>query len=166
MAFLPYPIRHYNYMWAFMKKLLHSRKALFQISDDIVDMLCADGQADGVGVNTLIRQFFGGELAVGGGGRVDDKTLHIGNIGKERENLKGVDKLVGFFLSAFDLECEDGSAAVREVLLIQFVVRVIRQRRMVDLFHLRVVRQELHHFFGVLRMAFQAQGESLNALQQ
>ena len=44
---------------------LHRREALFQVGNDVVDVLRADGQADGVGLDTLIRQLLGAELGVG-----------------------------------------------------------------------------------------------------
>ena len=46
-----------------------------------------------------------------------------------------------------DLESEDGSTAVGEVLLVQRMIRVIRQAGMVDLFHLRVVGKVFHDLF-------------------
>ena len=42
------------------------------IGNDVVDMLGADGQADGVGLDALVQQLLGGELGVSGGGRVGD----------------------------------------------------------------------------------------------
>ena len=35
--------------------LLDSGKALLQIGDDVVDVLCADGEANGVGLNSLVQ---------------------------------------------------------------------------------------------------------------
>ena len=43
---------------------------------------------------------------------------------------------------------------------------MIRQRGVVDLFHLRMVGQELHDLLGVLHMALDAQAQGLGALQQ
>ena len=53
-------------------KLLNRVQSLVQIGEDVVDMLGADGQADGVLVDAHILQLLGGQLGVGGGGRVDD----------------------------------------------------------------------------------------------
>ena len=50
--------------------LLNSRKALFQVCKDIVDVFGADGQADGVGLDGLLQQLLRGQLGVGGGCRI------------------------------------------------------------------------------------------------
>ena len=77
-----------------------------------------------------------------------------------------VDEAVRLGLAARDLKGEDGAAAVREVLLIQRVVRMVRQRRMVDARDLRVRRQPRDNSLRVLRVAVEAQRERLDALQQ
>ena len=51
-------------------------------------MLSADGKTDGVGLNTLICQFFFGKLAVSSGCGMNDKALYIRNIGEQREDFK------------------------------------------------------------------------------
>ena len=58
------------------------------------------------------------------------------------------------------------AAAVGEILLVQGVIRVIGQRGVVDLLHLRMVCQEFDHLLGVLHMALDAQAQGLGALQQ
>ena len=55
-------------------------------------MLGADGQADGVLVDLLLGQLGVGQLAVGGGGRVDNKALHVRHVGQQREDLQVVDE--------------------------------------------------------------------------
>ena len=108
-------------------KLLDSVKSLCQIGDDVVDMLGADRQADRVLLNADVGQFLGGELGMGGGGRVDDQALHISDVRQQREDLQVVDERKGFLLAALDVECKDGRAAVGEILLIQGVVGVVGQ---------------------------------------
>ena len=129
-------------------------------------MLSADGQADGVLIDLLLGQLFVVQLAVGGGSRVDDQTLHISNVCQQGEDLQVIDKLECFLAAAFDVEGEDGCAAVGEILLVQGVIRVIGQRGVVDLLHLRMVCQEFDHLLGVLHMALDAQAQGLGALQQ
>ena len=51
-------------------------------------MLDADTQAYGRGIDVLLFEFLGSHLRVGGGGGVDDQTLHVGNVGEEGENLQ------------------------------------------------------------------------------
>ena len=139
---------------------------LLQIGDDVIDVLGADGQADGVLVDLLLGQLRVGQLAVGGGGRVDDEALDVRHVCQQGEDLQVVDELEGFLTAALNVEGEDGSAAVGEVLLIQGVVGVIRQRGMVDLLDLGMVGQELDDLLGVLHMALDAQAQGLGALQQ
>ena len=85
-------------------------------------MFCADRQPDGAGRNPLICQFLFGQLGMRCGCRMNDQTLDIGNIGQQGEDLQRIDELPGFLLSSLDLKCEDRSAAVREILLIQRMV--------------------------------------------
>ena len=68
-------------------------------------MLGADGQPNRIGLDLLIIQLLLRKLAVGGGRRMDDQAFHIGNVGKERENLQAVNKLMGLLLSAPDFKC-------------------------------------------------------------
>ena len=97
---------------------------------------------------------------------MDNKALHVRHVGQQREDLQVVDEGKGFLAAALDVKGKDGCAAVGEILLVQSVIRVIRQRGVVHLFHLRVVSKELHHLFGVLHMTLDAQAQRLGALQQ
>ena len=98
--------------------------------------------------------------------RVNDKALHVRDVRQQREDFQAVDKLVRFLLPALDVEGEDGRAAVREILLIKLVVRAVRQRRMVDLFYLRVVLQVFDYFLRVFHVSFYSQRQCFQSLQQ
>ncbi len=100
---------------------------LLQVGDDVVDVLGADGEADGVLVDALVLQLGLVQLGVGGGGGVYHQRLHVGHVGQQGKDGQVVDELVGLGLAALDVEGEDGSAAVGEVLLIQGVVGVVGQ---------------------------------------
>ena len=117
-------------------------------------------------MDTLILELLSGQLGVRGGSRVNDKALYVCDVSQQRENLELVDELERSFLAALDVEGEDGSAAVREVLLVQSVIRVLRQRRMVDVLDLRMVLEEFNDLLGVLDMALNAQGQGLGALEE
>ena len=91
-------------------------------------MLGADGQTDGVLVDLLLGQLLIVQLAVGGGSRVDDQALDVGNVGQQGEDFQVVNELECFLAAALDVKGEDGSASVGEILLIQGVIRVIGQR--------------------------------------
>ena len=101
-----------------------------------------------------------------GGRGMDDEGFHIGHIGEEGEDFQRVNELEGFVLAALDLEGEDGTAAVREVLLVRRVVGMVRQGRVIDLGHLRVLGQEVHDFQCVGHVPLDPQGERFQALQE
>ena len=81
---------------------------------------------------------------------MDDERLDIRDIGQQAEDLEMVDELLGRLSAALDLEREDGDTAVREVLLVELVVRMIRQGRMVDLIDMRVLGEVVDDLEGVL----------------
>ena len=56
-----------------MEKISDGCKALFQIGNDVVNMLCADGEADGRLCNALIGKLLLSELRMGRGRRMDDQ---------------------------------------------------------------------------------------------
>ena len=63
--------------------LLHCVEAALQVGKDVVDVLGADGKADGARADILLGQLLLGQLAVGRGGRVDDQALDIRHIGQQ-----------------------------------------------------------------------------------
>ena len=65
---------------------LDGREALFEVRDDVIDVLGADREADGALVDVLIVQFLFGQLGVGRGGRVDDQALDVRDVREERED--------------------------------------------------------------------------------
>ena len=117
-------------------------KTFFQISDDIINVLRANGQADGVRVDVLILQFLHGKLGMGGGGRVNDEALYVRYVGKQRENFQCVDEGVGLLHATLDVKGKDRRSAVREVLFKQRMVGMLRQGGMIDFLHLRVIGQK------------------------
>ena len=84
-------------------------KTGFEVGEDVVDVLSADGQADGVLVDLLLGQFGVVQLAVGGGSRVDDQALHVGHVGQQGEDLQVVDELEGLLAAALDIKGKDGA---------------------------------------------------------
>ena len=141
-------------------------EAPLQVGEDVVDVLCAHRQADGVGPDPLVLQLLWGQLAVGGGGRVDHQALGVGHIGQQGEQLQAVNEPVGLPDAAPDLKGQNGTAPLGKIALVQPVVRVLRQRRVIDPLHQRVPRQIFHHPPGILPVALQPQRQGLNPLQQ
>ena len=129
-------------------------------------MLGADREANGVRLDALLCELFFVELRVRGGSRVDDEGLHVCDVCEQRENFESIDERLCFLSAALDVEREDGSAAVREILLIKLVVRAVRQRRMVDAFDLRVLGKEIDNLQRVLYVALNAQRERFKTLQE
>jgi len=102
-------------------------KALFQIGDNVVDVLGSDGQADRVSMDILLLQLLGAEPGMRRARRVDDQGLDISDIRQQRENLQRVDECVRFLHAALDVKGEDGGTAVGKVFLKQSMVGVLRQ---------------------------------------
>ena len=85
------------------------------------------------------------QLGMGGGSRVDDQRLHIRHIGQQGEQLQRFREPLGLFLGAFQLKSEDGAGPVGEVSIIELLLMPAGQGGMVDLRHLGVMVQIIHH---------------------
>ena len=77
-----------------------------------------------------------------------------------------VDELPSCFLAALDLEGEDRGTAVGEILLVELMVGMLGQARVIHLGNMAVTGQELNDLLGVLDMAVDAQRQGLGALEQ
>ena len=129
-------------------------------------MLRADAEANGRGCDVLLLQLFGSHLRMRGRIRVNHKALHVGHVGKQREDFERVDKLPCRLFIAFYLKRENATAAVGEIFIVKGVVGVRRQRGMVHAAHLRVGGEELHHLQGILNVPLHAQRQRFQTLQQ
>ena len=69
-------------------------EAPLQVSQDVVNVLCTHRQTDGVGPDPLVLQLLRGQLAVGGGGRVDHQALDVSHVGQQGKDLKAVNEAV------------------------------------------------------------------------
>ena len=141
-------------------------EGLSEVVQDVVDMLRTDGQPDGGWRDVLLGQFLRAHLRVGGGIGVDDEALHVGHIRQQREDLQRIDEAPSLFLSAFDLEGENAAAAIGEVAVVEGMVGVVGQARMVDLGHLRVILEEIDYLQRILYVALNTQAERLYTLQE
>ena len=137
-------------------------EAALQVIENVLDVLGADGQADGALVNALVLELFQGLLGVRSGSRVDDEGLCVGHIGQQREQEQIVDEDASRILSALDIEGEDGACSVREVLLVQVVIRTARDGRVGDGLDFRHGLQVLDDLQSVLDVALDAQGNLLH----
>ena len=109
-----------------------------QVGDNVVDMFGSYRKTDRIGLNTLIGKLFFGKLAVGCSRRMNDKAFNIGDICKQRENIKTVNKLVRFSLTALYLKGKDRTSAVWKILIVQSIIGMIGKRGMVNLINLRM----------------------------
>ena len=82
----------------YIKRSVKGLKGLIEIVNDIIDVLRADGQANRVLRNALIRQLCVRQLGMRRRRRVNDKALHVRDVRQQRENFQAVDKLVRFLL--------------------------------------------------------------------
>ena len=101
-----------------------------------------------------------------GGVRVNYEALHVSDVCKQAEDLQAIDELEGFFLAALDVEGEDRTAAIREVLLVKLVVRMVREARVAYAGNLRMLGEEFDNLLGVFHMAIQAERKRFDTLQQ
>ena len=101
-----------------------------------------------------------------GGSRVHDERLDVGHVGEQREHLQVIDELPSGLLATLNLKGKDRGTAVGEVLLVELVIGVLRQARVVHLGDMAVADQELNNLLGVLDMAINAQRQGLGALEQ
>ena len=79
-------------------------------------------------------------------GRVDHEGFYVGDVREQREELERVDEFEGLRLTALYVEGEYRSAAVREILLIERVIGVLRQRGVVYLLDERVLYEVLDYY--------------------
>ena len=105
----------------------YSCKAVFEVCDDVVDMLCADGKTDGILMDSRGFELFFGKLRMSSRSRMDNKGFYIRHICKQGENLQSVNETEGFLFAALDIECKNRTAAVGEILFIQRMVGMIGQ---------------------------------------
>ena len=108
-----------------MDLLSYFGKSLIKISNNVVNMLNTDWKTYRCGGYVLLGQFLGGHLRVCGGVRMYHKALYIGHIGQQWEYLQWINELPCILLGTVDLECKDRSSTVREILLVEFMIRMI-----------------------------------------
>ena len=137
--------------------LCHCLKCLVQILNDICHILGTDRQADRVRLDALIGQLLISALAVSRGRRMDDQRLHVCYVCKQREQFQIVDKFFRRLSVALNLKGEDGTAAVREIFLIQLLLyRIVGNRRMMYFFYLRMAVQVLYYLECIFYVALNA----------
>ena len=146
--------------------LVQRGEGLLQIPNDVLGVLGTDRKSNRGGRDVLLGELLGRELRVRGSSRVHDERLDVGHVGEQREHLQMIDELPCSLLATLNLKGEDRGTAVGEVLLIELVIGVLRQARVVHLGNVAVAGKELNDLLGVLDMAVDAQRQGLGALEQ
>ncbi len=77
-----------------------------------------------------------------------------------------VDELPCLFLAALDIEGEDRTTAVREELLVKFMVWMRRNGWVINLSHLRIVLQIFYHLQCILNVTLYTEAQCLQALKK
>ena len=140
--------------------LLYCLKCFIKILNDVPDILCSDGKTDRGGRDVLLGELLGRELGVRGGSRVHDERLDVGHVGEQREHLQMIDELPCSLLATLNLKGKDRGTATGEVLLIELVIGVLRQARVIHLGDVAVTSQELNDLLGVRHGGQRAATES------
>ena len=135
-------------------KGLECLERFVEIFDDVVDVFCTDGETDGGRRNTAFCQFLLVHLGMRRRCRMDDEGLDICDVGEEAEDLQMIDEFLCLFCTALDFECKDRNAAVREVLLVKLMIRMVRQGWMVNLCDMRVFGKVVNNLERIFNMAF------------
>ena len=81
---------------------------------------------------------------------MNDQGLHICHIGQEGADSQVAGKLPGGVAVFLDLKGKDAAAAMGEILLIQSMSGLRRQRRMMHRFHLGILRETINNFQRIL----------------
>lgn len=149
-----------------MMLLFESRKAFFKISDEVVDVLDANGKADGIRLDPRLEKFlYGKPECIAGAGWIT--RLLTSATFSSREKVSGLS--MNFHVSACSpliSRVKIEAPPFREVLLVQLVLRMSGQRRMIDLLHQQMICQIFYDFFLVLRVTFKPQGKGLDTLKE
>lgn len=143
----------------------HLCQRLLQIGFDVVDVFDADGQAHHVVRHAGFLHFFGGELAVRGGGGVAGEAFAVAYVDQARDQFQGVLKARAAVAATLYAEGEDAGRSPAQILLRQRVFGVIGQAGVFHPADFGMVLEILRHGQRVGADALHAQGQGFDALQ-
>ena len=154
-----------NPLMFFCFLFLYCLERLIKIFDYIINMLCTDWKSYCTLWYTLICKLLIIKLWMSCWSRMYNKALNICNICKDWEDLEAVDELVCCFLATLNLECEDTSTAIMEILLVKLMIRMILKWWMINLLYKWVALKVLDNLLCVLCVSVKSQRQSLNSLK-
>src|ERR1700730_13883579 len=139
-------------------------QSLIQIPLDIVNLLQSGGRPDQVVANAGRQFFFGRQLLMRGGRRMDHQALGIPDIGQVRDQLESFDEAATGLQPAANAERKNASCPARKIALRQGVITAGWQCRVVEPNHALMTLQELSYRQSVLRVLRHAQFQRLQSL--
>ena len=144
----------------------NSRESLFEVPEEVLRVLEANGEADGARADASGDQFVVRELAMGGAGGVDDEALGVADVGEVGEQAHAADEVLAGLAAAIEVEAEHGAGAAGEVLRHEPVVFRASEARVAYLGHVAAPGQPLGDGAGVADVAVHAQPQRLDPLQE
>jgi hypothetical protein len=102
---------------------------LLEVADDVVNVFCANADADQVLRDTRSNPLLLRQLLVGCRPRVNGKSLRISNIGQVRDQLEAIDDLGPGSSTTFDTKTQNTAESALEISLSKFVRRMALETR-------------------------------------
>jgi len=95
---------------------------LFEVGDDVINMLGADRDADKIRRNTGGKLFGIRKLLMRGAGRMNNQSFAVEDVGEVTCKLNVFNKFFGSVFSAFDAKTKNGALAFGQILLSEFII--------------------------------------------
>lgn len=92
--------------------------------------------------------------------------LTSATLASSENRLEGFGEFLSLLSVALDLECEDGSAALGEVLIVKLLLSAGSERGVVYLFYVGVILEEVYYLECVLNVALYSQRKGFQTLKQ
>jgi hypothetical protein len=145
---------------------LRDCQRLRDVSDDIVRMLDADGEADIARRHTRGELLFGAELLVGGRGWMDCQRTGVADVSDVIEQLQCIDEALSGLNASFELEAYQGSVSTLEIGLGAAAVLVGLEARENDMAHEGESGESVRDLDWILIVLSKAEWQGFEALQK
>src|ERR1700733_6780503 len=141
-------------------------QSLVDVVDDVVDVLDADRKPDRLRPDAGLHQLLVGQLAVGGGGRMDGEGLGVAQIEQPLDELERIEEGQARVVAPGDPEGDDGRHSPVQIALDQVVVGMVGEAGEAPPVPPAIGRQVVGHGASVGLVALEPQGHRLQALQE
>ena len=144
--------------------VIHGGERLLQIRDQIAAVLRTDRDANQTPGQTHAVQILVGEVVGEGDSGVGERCTNAAQGSQITDQLQALHEFCDLFKIVLQPEAQHGSIAVVRIEHPggQLVVGVLRQTRMVYLFHVRILRQRLRDENGVLILGTDSHAHGLD----